>query len=201
MKAKKQVWILLPGLWGLFLPPVGCTRGISEGFHALTGSSGKVVVIQGDAQVLGKASENYGAVKIDPFTSDVGNACPAEFLSAIPGAIEEQLRFRDPSMTERVKFKDKEKLGPYFTGPAENNIKETGRVIQNDQGGITDKAMGPMDEAICRIQFYDDSTGTMIAEANCTGRVKSSVRTGPKELATGVGKAVRKLLKPEKKKE
>jgi hypothetical protein len=55
--------------------------------------------------------------------------------------------------------------------------------------------LGPLDEAICRVQFIDAANGAVLGEANCTGRVKSSVRTGPQELAKGVGKAIKKLIK------
>ena len=183
--------LLLAGVIG------GCSRGIKESVYALTGSTGKAVLLQG-RETAGTLAATYGTVRVEPFSNDVGDNCPPEFLAHLPAAIEEQLRYRDPSFKERITAKAKEELGPFLTGPAEKTLVIHGRVIQYDIGGTADKVAGPLDEAICRIQVSDSTSGTQLVEANCTGRVKSSLRTGPKELAEGVGKGIRDLLKPDK---
>lgn len=181
----------------------GCSRGIKESYYALKGSSGKVTLLQGSEDELGKLAYEYGGVQVGPFTNDVGSVTPAEFVSNLPGAIREQLTYRPRSTKEKLKFKKKEETGPFFTGPADKVLLIKGRIIQyestkNDKKGIVSKAVGSTDEAICRVQVIDQGSGVLLAEGNCIGRVKSSVRTGPKELATGVGKAIRDWLKPEK---
>ncbi|OQA02000.1 MAG: hypothetical protein BWY71_00178 [Planctomycetes bacterium ADurb.Bin412] len=174
----------------------GCTRGIKEGVYALTGSSGKFVLIQGSQEQMSLLSSQYGGVSVEPFQNDVGEVCSQEFLNLVPAAITEDLQYASRSITDKVKGVSKEEVGPFFTGPADKTLVIKGRVIQYDIGGVVDKAAGPLDEAICRMQFVDGQTGTLLAEGNCTGRVKSAVRTGPQELAKGVAKAIRKILKP-----
>jgi len=174
----------------------GCSRGIKEGIYSITGSSGKVVLLQGDKAAVGRLARNYGNVDVLPFTNDVGPICPGEFLNALPSAITDELRYRSASFGERIKGKDKEELGPFLTGPADKTMLISGRVIQYETGEFSDKALSPMEEAICRVRIQDADTDALLVEANCTGRVKSSLRTGPTEMAQGVAKAIRKMLKP-----
>lgn len=188
---------------GLFIVSIaftGCSRAISEGVHGVMGSSGKIVKIQGDDTRIGQITRDYGAVSVEPFGNDVGQVVPQPFLEVVHTVIENKLQLRDRSAMETVKFKKKEDLGPFFTGPADKKLIIRGKVIQYDQGDLKDKAMSPMDEAICRVQFVDGTSGEMIAEANCTGRSKSVVRTGPNELADGVAKGIKKFLAPPKEK-
>jgi len=176
----------------------GCSKGVKEGLYVVTGSSGKISLIQGSQETVGQLAYNYGSVKVEPFTSDVGDKCPQAFLDQLPGAIEKQLQYRTRSIKEKLS-KKKEEMGPFFSGPADKQLIIRGRVIQYESDeSVTDKAMGSMEEAICRIQLIDGADGQVIAEANCTGRDKSAIRGGSKELAEGVAKAVQKLLKPAK---
>lgn len=176
----------------------GCSRGIKEGLYAVTGASGKATLIMGRQDDLGAFASRFGSVSVEPISNDVGDACPSEFLVALPPAIEKELQYRPRSLTEKIKGVDEAEAGPFFTGPADQTLILRGRVIQYDTGSIEDKALSPLDEAICRVQFIDAASGTTLAEANLTGRVKSSVRTGPQELASGVAKALADLLKPAK---
>lgn len=175
----------------------GCGRGIKEGVYAITGSSGKVTLLQGQADRISNLAYEYGSFSVGQFNNEVGAVCPEQFINELPGAIEDELRYRKPSVQERLTFKDGQELGPFFTGPADKNLIISGRIIQYEAGDMLDKAAGPMDEAICRIRIIDQS-GQLLAEANCVGRAKSAVRTGPGELAEGVAKAIAKLLKPKK---
>jgi hypothetical protein len=176
----------------------GCSHALKEGVNVVTGSSGKISLIQGSQEKVGQLAYDYGSVKVEPFTSDVGDKCPQAFLDQLPGAIEGQLHYRTRSITEKLS-KKKEEMGPFFSGPADKQLIIRGRVIQYESGsGVAEKAIDAMEEAICRIQLVDGASGELIAEANCTGRNKSAIRSGSKELAEGVAKAVQKLLKPEK---
>jgi len=177
----------------------GCSRGIKEGLYALKGSSGKIVRLAGDPERIALITRNYGGVRVEPFVNDVGPAAPQSFIDALPTAINERLRYRDPGFKEKLSGKHKEELGPFFTGPTEKVLIIRGRVIQYEAADLKGKALSPIDEAICRVQFVDGETGEVLAEANCTGRSKSVVRSGPDELADGVAKAIKKFLKPRKK--
>ena len=183
----------------------GCGRAISEGFHGITGSSGRVTLIKGDPAEISTLAQRYGGVEILAFGNDVGGVCPPEVLTSLPGAVKEQLRYRPRTFKERIKFKKAQDTGPFFTGPADKKLLIKGTIIQYDAArtdtkGIIEKAAGPVDEAICRIKIFDAQTHKFIAEGNCTGRSKSVVRTGPGELARGIAKAIRKWLTPAKKK-
>jgi hypothetical protein len=180
----------------LFL--AGCSQGIKEGYHSLMGSSGKTVLLSGDKDKLSHLALEYGSVQVEPFTNDVGPSCPQAFLDNLPQAISDQLKFRPRSVTDTVTLKKKEEMGPFFTGPSDKILLIKGKVIQYDIGSTVDKVTSPLDEAICRVQILDKSSNTLLAEVNCTGRVKSALRSGPIELAKGIGKSVNKLLKPAK---
>jgi hypothetical protein len=175
----------------------GCSRGIKEGLYTLKGSSGKTLLIKGDEELMGSLASRYGSFTVEPFDNEVGEICPPEFLSALSEQLNKRLQYPPKSFSDRLKGKDSEEMGPLFTGPANRTLRVTGRVIQYEQQEILDKAASPMDEAICRVKFIDGDSGQVLAEANCTGRAKSSIRTGPEELAKGVAKAVQKLLKPD----
>ena len=179
---------------------VGCTTGIKEGLHTLKGSSGKIVLIKGESETLETLAYEYGSFKVEPFVSDVGDTCPQEFLDQLPSAIENALAYKSRSLKDRIRGKDKEELGPFFTGPVDKTLLIKGSIIQYEVANLVDKAASPMDEAICRVQIYDAADNLLLAEANCTGRTKSRVRSGPEELAKGVAKALKKLLKPKKEK-
>jgi len=176
----------------------GCSRGIKESIYAVKGSSGKTVLIKGDSDQLGILAFQYGSFQVEPFNNDVGDICPQEFLDELPFAIKKQLSYRSRSFKDRLKGKEKGELGPFFTGPTDKTLLIKGTIIQYETADALGKAAGPMDQAICRVQIYDADTNTLLADANCTGRSKSSVRTGPEELAKGVGRAIKKLLKPNK---
>ena len=187
--------LTVAGLLLICLLGSGCSRGIKEGLYAIKGSSGKASLIKGETSRL---AEEYGSFRVEPFQNDVGDICPEEFLAELGPAIEESLQYKSKSFKDSLKGKKKEELGPFFAGPTEKILVIKGVVIQYDMGSLMDKAASPMDEAICRIRIYDGGDDSLLAEANCTGRSKSSVRTGPKELAEGVAKGIKKLLKVEK---
>ena len=181
----------------LALSSIGGSRGIKEGLYAVTGASGKTTLIKGDPSNL---AAQYGSCTVETFQNDIGDICPQSFLDKLPGVIQERLRHKPRSLGDKFGGKEKGEMGPFFTGPANKTILITGRVIQYDIGDIANKAMGPLDEAICRVQILDADTNTMLAEANLTSRVKSSVRTGPSEMAEGIAKAIEKLFEADGKK-
>jgi hypothetical protein len=171
----------------------GCSRGIKEGLYAITGAGGKATLIQGHQDQLSTVASRFGGVRIELFENEVGSVCPDAFLTALPNAVQEQLRYRPRSVGGTLTGAQKQ---PFFAGPADKLLVIRGRVIQYDVGGTKDKILGPLDEVICRTEFVDSATGETLAVANLTGRAKSSFRTGPQELANGVAKGIADLLKP-----
>ena len=176
----------------------GCSRGIKEGLYAFTGSSGKAALISGSPDQLALLTTQYGSCQVKPFSNDVGQICPPEFLDQLPPNIEKELQFQSRSFTETIEGKDEEEVGPFFTGPNEKYLLITGRVIHYDIGDLADKVISPLDEAICRIQLVDPTSGDTLTEANITSRAKSSIRTGSQELAHGIAKGIKKLLETKK---
>ncbi|MBN1763942.1 MAG: hypothetical protein JW860_01690 [Sedimentisphaerales bacterium] len=185
----------------LMVVTTGCSRGLKEGFYTIKGSSGDYFLIKGDKEHNEMLFEHYGGVQVEPFTSTIGQLCHPDFIPALPDAIREHLQFRPRTSGDVMKFKDKEEMGPFFTGPAGRNLLIKGQVVHYDQSGydtkgLIQKAISPLDEVVCRVQILDETTGEMITEANCVAQAKSSVRTGPKELAQGIGKAINKWISP-----
>jgi|GEM_PF-1526055 len=181
---------------GVLVLAGGCTTGIKEGIHTVRGASGKTTVISG-GDVLGRLAKDYGGVKVETFVNEVGQVCSEDFLAALPGTIEQELRYRPRSLTDKLKGKEKGELGPFFTGPAERTLVIRGRVMQYDVEGLSDRLLGPLDEALCRVQMVDASSGQVLAELNAVGRVRSRVRTGATLLAEGVADAIKDALKPD----
>lgn len=175
----------------------GCSRGLKEAAYGITGSSGRPVYLSGNKSQVSGVTHKYGGFEYEPFTNDIGALCPPAFLAALPGALDEELRYRDRSLSETLTFKEKEELGYFLVGPIDKKLRISGRVIQYDTGTNIDKILGPMQEAVCRVQIYDAQSGNLLVEANCVARAKSSVRNGPQELAEGIAKAVKKMLEPD----
>ena len=196
MQLKSRQILCVGLLLAIFTCLAGCSRGIKEGIYALKGASGETTLIKGQAEQIETLAYNYGGYRVEPFTTDLGEACPVEFLEELKPAIEEKIKYRSRSIKETITRKDKEELGPFFTGPADKIIVIKGRVVQYDMGKIERKVMGALDEALCRINVIDEGTGELLVDFNATSRVKSSVRTGPKELAKGIASAVKDILKP-----
>ncbi len=179
----------------------GCTRGIKEGLYSIKGSSGKFHLIGVNHNKLGDIAYEYGSCRIEPFSNDVGDLCPQEFIDRLPGAISEQIVYRPRTFKDKMKRKSEDDMGPFFTGSPDKKLIVRGKIIQYDitekgARGLVTKVLGSYEVAICRVQIVDADSGSLIAEANCTGSTKSAIRTGPAELANGIGKAIRKMLKP-----
>ena len=166
----------------------GCTsRIIKEGYYGATGSSGHYILLAGDKQQCRQLPFSHGAVQIGSIPNTIGYACPPQFIQILPKSLTDEF-------LKKEKENDEEKS--FLRGPANKKLLITGTVIHYDEGKLLDQIVGPMEEAICRLQIRDAQTNTLYAEANFVSRAKSSVRKGPKELAEGIGKAIKKLLKP-----
>ena len=166
----------------------GCTsRIIKEGYYGATGSSGHYILLAGDKPECRKLPFSHGAVQMGSIQNTVGYACPPQFIQYLPEEVPKELLKEEGSGDEKK---------PFLHGPANKKLLITGTIIHYDEGKLLDQIVGPMEEVICRLQIRDAQTNTLYAEANFVSRAKSTVRKGPKELAEGIGKAIKKLLKP-----
>ncbi len=171
----------------------GCySRIIKEGYYGATGSSGHYILLAGDEQQFRELSFTYGAVQMGSIENTIDGACPLEFIQYLPEEVPKELLKEEGSGDEKK---------PFLHGPTDKKLLITGTIIHYDEGKLLDKVVGPLEEAVCRLQIRDAQSNTLYAEANFVSRAKSSVRKGPKELAAGIGKAIKKLLKPKDKDE
>ncbi|MBN1436415.1 MAG: hypothetical protein JW936_05020 [Sedimentisphaerales bacterium] len=166
----------------------GCVgRAVREGYHGIVGAAGVPLVISGQETQIKSIPLTYGNYQLERFTCDIGTLCDPQFFSALPNRVSQELSTREVD-DEDVSF---------FVGPSNRTVIIRGRVIHYETADLLGVAMGPMEEAICRVQLVDADSGTVLADTNCVGRVESTVRSGPDELAHGVARAIRELLMPE----
>ena len=169
----------------------GCSRVAKEGLYSFQGASGKFIIIKGSGAQLSGLADGYGKVKIEPFTSDINSVCPRDFFSKLAIELPEKLEYRKEPKKDKPGIR-------FFQGPGDRTLVIRGTVIHYETADLMGVAMGPMEQAICRVSFIDQSDETVLGEVNCIGRVKSSLRKGPGELAEGVAKGVLGVLKPKK---
>ena len=173
MRAKISLVLILAVCISL---STGCvSRGLKEGLYAVTGSSGHYILLTGRESQCEQLTRRYGTVQVGSIANDIGPVCPSLFISELPPSIQAQLQYRNDS--------DKEDNIPFFRGPKDNKLLISGSVIHYDTGKLLDQIVGPMEEAICRLQIRDAKSNDLLAEANFVSRAKSSVRKGPEELA------------------
>ena len=173
----------------------GCvSRLAKEGLYSVKGAEGKFLVIKGSKAQLAGLADKYGNVKIVPFTSEVNSVCPRDFFSKLAAKLPEELKYRKEPKEDDPGVR-------LFLGPRERTLVIRGTVIHYETASLMGVAMGPMEQAICRVSFIDETDDTVLGEVNCIGRVKSSLRKGPGELASGVAKGIQSVLKPKKSKD
>jgi len=116
---------------------------------------------------------DYDSFIVEPFSDGMGGSGNRSFLAEVQ---------------QKVANRIIEKT--YLTSEGKTVLRISGELIQYDEGSTTDKFVSPMQEAVCRVKLYDNSSGKVLGTANCTSRAKSSFRKGPEELAEGLGKAI-----------
>ena len=163
---KKNLYLL--GLL-IVLTGVGCGRLISEGYHGAKGAGGQASQIQAVRVNL----SNYDAVVVESFSDDTEGLGNEAFLAVV-----------STKVTEEIITKT------YLKGQGSKVLRITGSLILYDAGTTTDKWADPMEEAVCRVQIIDMASGGVLGIAKCVSRAKSSVRKGPEELASGMGKVI-----------
>jgi hypothetical protein len=176
-------------LIGLVLVVAGGATGcigtaVTQGVSTVTGATPRFFELRDIAGAI--ALDAYKSVEVQPFdTSLLMGALPANASQEVQAlAIR---RLTDSRMFESV--------GPTAgAGPA---LLIRGRFVDYDPGGTAARVVGfganPFMSA--QIEVLNADSGQVLGIAMVTGTVKSAVRTGTRELADGVAKAIEGLLK------
>ena len=185
--SRKSIMVVLL-LTGILATLNGCVgRAISEGYHGVVGAKGVPLIITGQESQVRSIPREYGAYRLERFTCDIGSLCDSGFFAALPDRVAQELSTRNGDNGSMS----------FFAGPSNRTVIIRGRVVHYETADLLGVAMGPMEEDVCRVQFVDADSGTVLADTNCVGRVESSVRSGPDQLAHGVARAIRDLLMPQ----
>ena len=161
----------------------GCMTGVKQVYHTATGASARYYEVKS----LGgpTALDRFAAVGVQKFdTSPMLGAVPASFAAQVQTAVVGKL-------IETKMFRTVTKVAPVGQG-----LLIRGKFVDFDSGGSGLRAVGfgvnPFLTA--QIELVDTGSNRVLGVAMVTGTVKSAVRTGTKELADGLGKAVKGLV-------
>jgi hypothetical protein len=175
--------VMLVGLLAMLAVSAGCISTIAkQAYYGATGASGRYFEIRepGGSGVL----DRYQGVQVEPFD-------PSLLLGAIPADVVGAVQ---PDIIERLT-----KMTVFAEVGARVSAKPTliirGRFMDYDPGSSAARAVYGTDPTLtAQIELVDTQTNKVIGVAMVTGTVKSVVRADPKEMASGVSKAVKGLL-------
>ncbi|MBE3097073.1 MAG: DUF4410 domain-containing protein [Planctomycetes bacterium] len=175
--------VMLVGLLATLAVSAGCLGTIAkQAYYGATGASGRYFEIR-DLGSPGSL-DRYQGIQVEPFD-------PSLMLGAIPsdvvGAVQPDIIDR---LTETGGFAE---VGARVSARPALIIR--GRFMDYDPGSSAARAVYGTDPTLtAQIQLIDAETNQVIGVAMVTGTVKSVVRANPRELASGVSKAVQGLL-------
>ena len=175
--------VLLVGLLAMLGASSGCLGTIaSQAYYGTTGASARFFELR-DAGGPG-ALDRYQGVQVEPFD-------PSLMLGAIPSDVVGAVQ---PDIVERLtKMKVFTEVGAKVSARPALTIR--GKFMDYDPGTSVVRAVYGTDPTLtAQIELIDAQTNQTIGIAMVTGTVKSVVRANPKELASGVSKAVQGLL-------
>jgi hypothetical protein len=174
---------LIAGLLALSLAATGCMTAIGQGVATGTGASPRFIEIRslGTATVM----DGYKSVTVQEFDASLlGGLLPGGLPADTQAAI--VLQLRESRLFESVST----------TPGARPGLVIRGRFMDYDSGGSALRAVGvaPNPFLSAQITVIDQDSGRELGVAIVRGTVKSVIRTGDSELASGVAKAVREVL-------
>ena len=161
----------------------GCGSALKQAGGAVGGASARYYEVK---NLGGKTSlDRFTTVGVETFdTSPMLGAVPSSLAGLVQTAVVKRL-------VETKMFSSAARGAPTRGG-----LLIRGKFVDFDSGGSSLRAVGfgvnPFLTA--QIQVIDTSSNRVLGVAMVTGIVKSIVRTGPSELADGVGKAVKGLV-------
>ena len=175
--------IMLVGLLAMLAVSSGCISTIAkQAYYGATGASGRYFEVRDLGSSF--ALDRYQGVQVEPFDpSPMLGAIPADVVSAV-----------QPDIIERLA-----KAGVFTqvgaTVSARPGLIIRGKFMDYDPGSSAVRAVYGTDPTLtAQIQIIDAETNKVLGVAMVTGVVKSVVRANPREMASGVSKAVKGLL-------
>lgn len=162
----------------------GCVgTAAKQAYYGVTGAGSRYFEVRG----LGGPTvlDRYQAVGVEGFdTAPMLGAVPSAMVPLVQAAVVEQVM-----ETRMFPTVGKET-------PGADGLLIRGKFVDYDTGGSALRAVGfGVDPFLtAQIEIVDTGTNQVIGVVMVTGTVKSAVRTGPQELAEGIGKAVKGLF-------
>jgi hypothetical protein len=175
--------LLLVGLLAMLAVSAGCISTIAkQAYYGATGASGRYFEIRGLGSSF--ALDRYQGVQVEPFD-------PSLMLGAIPSDVVGAVQ---PDIIERLR-----KMGVFAAVGARVSARPAliirGKFMDYDPGTSVARAVHGTDPTLtAQIELIDVQTNKIIGVAMVTGTVKSVVRANPRELASGMSKAVKGLF-------
>lgn len=162
----------------------GCVgTAAKQAYYGVTGASSRYFEVRG----LGGPTvlDRYQAVGVEGFdTAPMLGAVPTAMVPLVQAAVVEKI-------LETRMFPTVGKEAPGAGG-----LLIRGKFVDYDTGGSALRAVGfGVDPFLtAQIEIVDTAANQVIGVVMVTGTVESAVRTGPQELAEGLGKAVKGLF-------
>ncbi len=165
----------------LALSNTGCVATVAKvGLREFQGAKAYVTEIQAPPQL---ALAKYNRVKIERFSSLMGNKLPAGTIGLLYRACTGEVTKKDMLVTA-------DSTEP--TSPDTFIVR--GKVLHYKPAGGLSSVLGKYAIMVCRIELIDSATGKIIGIANCSGFSKAITHSDKKDLARAVAKAVRKWI-------
>lgn len=166
-------WTL--SVWAMFC--CGCTTLVKQTYYTATGAEGKFYELKA---VSPSALAEYRAIRMEPFTSSLGDHVPREVI--------EEINYRTPRTIREEALFNTEGKTLLIRGTI---IHYTGR---SGSKAALQSLVGSGEQCVCRVELLDAQDGTVLGEAVCWGAVKSALRRGYSEFGEGVARGISKWL-------
>jgi hypothetical protein len=165
------------------LAVAGCGAAVTQSVSTVTGATPRYYEVKDLGGPM--ALDTFRAVGVEPFDASA-------LMGKIPPAAVPEAQALIAERLSEMRVFDTVTRG----APPAGGLLIRGRFVDYDSGGSALRAVGfgvnPFLTA--QIEVIDTGTNTVLGIAMVTGTVKSAVRTGTKELADGVAKAVKGLF-------
>lgn len=174
---------ILGGMLAVIAIAPGCMEGWERGFYAAAEATPRYFEIK-DLE-NSTALDAFKTVGVDPF-----DASP--MLGTIPPAVVPDAQAAVVETLAETRMFDSVTCG----APVQGGLLIRGAFVDYDPGNSALRAadFGASPFLTARIEFIDTGGKKVVGMAMVSAVVKSAGRTGPKELAAGIAKAVRGLV-------
>jgi len=155
---------------GLLVAAGGCGRGIGEAVGGIRGGQGSCRVLKAAPPVDVGAYQRFELARI---ADGMEGLAPGELFSALPG--------------EFAKALADKKIPNAASG---KTLLIRGEVIHYEDAGMVNRALGPLEQVVARVEYVDKASGKVLALANCVGRTKDNFNVGPQSKAEGLARGI-----------